>query len=47
MREWIAQLCEGVSKVQESGAQALLEASTEVVRDLIKAYDEYERKSEV
>jgi len=46
MKELIAQLREGVKKVQEPGAQAMLETSMEVVRSLIKAFDEYEKKSD-
>ena len=47
MKELLAQLREGGKKAQEPGAQALLETSAEVVKGLLKAFDEYEKKSEI
>ena len=46
MKELLAQLHESAKKAQEPGAQALLETSAEVVKGLLKAFDEYEKKSE-
>jgi DNA-binding PadR family transcriptional regulator len=46
MGELIAQLRKGASKTQEPRAQVLLETSAEVVRGLIKAFDEHEKKSD-
>jgi len=45
MKELIAQLRESIRKVQDPRAHAMLETSAEVVRGLIKAFDEYEKKS--
>ncbi|MCG3163613.1 MAG: hypothetical protein JMDDDDMK_05052 [Acidobacteria bacterium] len=47
MKELIAQMREGASKTREPGARALLETSAEVVKGLIKAFDEHEKKSEM
>jgi len=46
MKELITQLREGMRRVHDPRAQAMLETSAEVVRGLIKAFDEYEKKSE-
>ena len=40
MKELITQLREGMRKVQDPRAQAMLETSAEVVRGLIKAFDD-------
>lgn len=45
MKELIVQLRDGVKNVEESKAQAMLETSVEVVRGLLKAFDEYEKKN--
>jgi len=45
MKELILQLREGVKKVEEPKAQAMLETSAEVVRGLLKLFDEYQKKS--
>ncbi len=45
MKELITQLRESAKNVQAPKAQAILETSTEVVRGLLKAFDEYEKKS--
>lgn len=47
MKELITQLREGMKKVQDPRAQAMLETSAEVVKGLIKAFDEHEKNSEV
>ena len=47
MKELITQLREGMKKVRDPRAQAMLETSGEVIKGLIKAFDEYEKKSEV
>src|SRR5262245_28799453 len=47
LKELLAQLRESAKKAQEPGAQALLETSAEVVKGLLKAFDEYEKKSEI
>jgi len=46
MRELIAHLRDDVGKVPDARAQALFETSAEVVTWLIKAFDDYEKKSE-
>ena len=46
MKELITELREGVENVQEPKAQAMLETSAEVIKGLIKAFDDYEKKSE-
>lgn len=45
MKELILQLRDGVKNVEEPKAQAILETSAEVVRGLLKAFDEYEKKN--
>jgi DNA-binding PadR family transcriptional regulator len=45
MKELIGQLREGVKSVQEPKAQAILETSAEVVKGLLKAFDEYEKEN--
>ncbi len=47
MKELLAQLREGAKKEQGPGAQALFETSAEVIKGLLKAFDEYEKKSEL
>jgi hypothetical protein len=47
MKELITQLREGIRRVQDPRAQAMLETSAEVIRGLVKAFDEYEKNSEV
>jgi hypothetical protein len=46
MRQLIDHLREDVGKVTEPKAQALLETSAEVLTGLVKAFDDYEKKSE-
>ena len=46
MRQFIEHLREDVGKVTEPKAQALFETSAEVLAGLVKAFDDYEKKSE-
>ena len=46
MRQLIDHLREDVGKVTEPKAQALFETSAEVLTGLVKAFDDYEKKSE-
>lgn len=46
MNELIEHLRADVEKVTEPRAQALFETSAEVVRGLVKAFDDYEKKNE-
>ena len=46
MRQLIDHLREDVGKVTEPKAQALFETSAEVLAGLVKAFDDYEKKSE-
>ena len=46
MRQLIEHLRGDVSKVTEPKAQALFETSAEVLTGLVKAFDDYEKKSE-
>ena len=46
MRQLIDHLREDVGKVEEPKAQALFETSAEVLTGLVKAFDDYEKKSE-
>ena len=46
MRQIINHLREDVGKVAEAKAQALFETSAEVLTGLVKAFDDYEKKSE-
>jgi hypothetical protein len=46
MRQLIEHLREDVGKVTEPKAQALFETSAEVLTDLVKAFDDYEKKNE-
>jgi hypothetical protein len=46
MRQLIEHLREDVGKVTEPKAQALFETSAEVLAGLVKAFDDYEKKSE-
>ena len=46
MRQLIEHLREDVGKVTEPKAQALFETSAEVLIGLVKAFDDYENKSE-
>ena len=46
MRQLIEHLREDVGKVTEPKAQALFETSAEVLTGLVKAFDDYEQKSE-
>ena len=46
MRELIAHLRADVGKVTDARAQALFETSAEVLTGLVKAFDDYEKKSE-
>jgi hypothetical protein len=46
MRQLIDHLREDVGKVTEPKAQALFETSSEVLTGLVKAFDDYEKKSE-
>ena len=46
MRQLIEHLREDVGKVTEPKAQALFETSAEVLTGLVKAFDDYETKSE-
>ena len=46
MRQLIEHLREDVGKVMEPKAQALFETSAEVLIGLVKAFDDYEKKSE-
>ena len=46
LRQLIDHLREDVGKVTEPKAQALFETSAEVLTGLVKAFDDYEKKSE-
>jgi len=46
MRQLIEHLREDVGKVTEPKARALFETSAEVLTGLVKAFDDYEKKSE-
>ena len=46
MRQIIKHLREDVGKVTEAKAQALFETSAEVLTGLVKAFNDYEKKSE-
>ena len=46
MRQLIEHLRAGVRKVAEPKAQALFETSAEVLLGLVKAFDDYQKKSE-
>jgi hypothetical protein len=46
MRQLIEHLRADVGKVTEPKAQALFETSAEVLTGLVKAFDDYEKKSE-
>jgi hypothetical protein len=46
MRQLIEHLREDVGKVAEPKAQALFETSAEVLTGLVKAFDDYKKKSE-
>ena len=46
MRQLVEHLREDVGKVTEPKAQALFETSAEVITGLVKAFDDYEEKSE-
>ena len=46
MGQLIEHLREDVGKITEPKAQALFETSAEVLTGLIKAFDDYEKKSE-
>ena len=46
MRQLIEHLRDDVGKVAEPKAQALFETSAEVLTGLLKAFDDYEHKSE-
>ena len=46
LRQLIEHLREDVGRVTEPKAQALFEASAEVLVGLLKAFDDYEKKSE-
>lgn len=45
MKELILQLRDGVRHVEDPKVQAMLEMSAEVVKGLLKAFDDYEKKS--
>lgn len=45
MKELVAQLRGGLKEVQDPKAQAILETSAEVVKGLLKAFDDYEKKT--
>ena len=45
MKELATQLRAGAKEVQDPKAQAILETSAEVVKGLLKAFDEYEKKT--
>lgn len=44
MKELLIQLRDGAKNVPEPKAQAMLETSAEVVKGLLKAFDDYEKK---
>ena len=46
MRQLIEHLRTDIGKVKEPKAQALFETSAEVLTGLVKAFDDYEKKSE-
>ena len=46
MRQLVEHLREDVGKIIEPKAQALFETSAEVLTGLVKAFDDYEQKSE-
>ena len=46
MGQLIAHLREDVGKITEPKAQSLFETSAEVLTGLVKAFDDYEKKSE-
>jgi hypothetical protein len=45
MKSLVVELRAGAGEAQEPEAQALLETSAAVIGGLIKAFDDYERKS--
>lgn len=45
MKELVTQLRSGLKEVQDLKAQAILETSAEVIKGLLKAFDEYEKKT--
>jgi PadR family transcriptional regulator PadR len=47
MKSLVVELRAGVGQAQEPKAQALLETSAAVIGGLIKAFDDYERRSEM
>jgi hypothetical protein len=47
MKSLVIELRAGVGEVKEPEEQALLETSTAVIGGLIKAFDDYERRSEM
>jgi PadR family transcriptional regulator len=47
MKSLVVELRAGAGEVKEPKAQALLETSAEVIGGLIKAFDDYERRSEI
>ena len=47
MKSLVIELRAGVSEVKEPKAQALLETSAAVIGGLIKAFDDYEKRSEI
>ncbi len=47
MRGLVVELRDGVSKVKDPKAQALLETSAAVIGGLIRAFDDYEKRNEV
>jgi hypothetical protein len=46
MRQFIDHLRADIGKITEPKAQALFETSAEVLTGLVKAFDDYEKKSE-
>lgn len=44
MKELVVQLREGAKSVEEPKAQAMLETSAQVIKGLLKAFDDYEKK---
>ena len=46
MRQLVDHLREDIGKITEPKAQALFETSAEVLTGLVKAFDDYEKKSE-
>ena len=45
MKELVTQLRGGLKEIHDPKAQAILETSAEVIKGLLKAFDDYEKKT--